>query len=392
VSRRAVSNKPGIHTGPMRVLIVTNGWIYGGRDRVVKSLCEGFRESVGWDVTLVVARSRRAGGSALLERFPEPQGTPVLFVDTEQSRGIVLPLGRIVRKLNPDVVFWHADAGFFPYYWLACVLAGCAGRVVAVHHGILPTRGTSVRSRLAERVRGIVARRIAMNVAVSSGTASAVEERYRLKAGAVQVIRNAIDPLDIRTRASGDEPEELQGRHPVILVVARLSVEKNWETLIGAFGAVAGATRANLCIVGEGEERERILQLARDAGVADRVVLTGNQSNPYVYMSHADVFVLCSHHEGFGMVLLEAMACGVPVVATDCESGPREVITQGKNGLLVAPEDPTALAEGILAVLTDTELAQRLRAGGLERAGQMSLDSAVEVYHQMAERMCAWSQ
>lgn len=293
-----------------------------------------------------------------------------------------------MSSVNPDVVFWHADAGFFPYYWLACVLAGCTSRVVAVHHGILPIISTSVRSRLGERLRGIVARRITMNVAVSRGTASAVEKRYRLKPGAVHAIYNAIDPLDIRTRASGDEPEELQGKHPVILAVARLSAEKNWETLIGAFGAVAAVARANLCIVGEGDERERIIQLARDAGVADRVVLTGNQPNPYVYMSHADVFALCSHYEGFGMVLLEAMACGVPVVAADCESGPREVITHNKDGLLVAPEDPLALAEGILAILTDAKLAQHLREGGLERASDFSHHNIVEAYRQIAEGVC----
>jgi glycosyltransferase involved in cell wall biosynthesis len=109
-------------------------------------------------------------------------------------------------------------------------------------------------------------------------------------------------------------------------------------------------------------------------------------------MSHADAFVLCSHYEGFGMVLLEAMACGVPVVATDCESGPREAITHGQNGLLVAPEDPAALAEGILAVLTDAELARRLRQGGLERADEFSLHDAVEAYHQVAEHVCGWFQ
>jgi glycosyltransferase involved in cell wall biosynthesis len=291
--------------------------------------------------------------------------------------------------VSPDVVFWHADAGSFPYYWLACVLAGCTSRVVAVHHGILPIISTSVRSRLGERLRGIVARRISMNVAVSRGTASGVEKRYRLKPGAVKVIRNAIDPLDIRTRASGDEPEELHGRHPVILAVARLSVEKNWETLIEALAIVAAAMPVNLCIVGEGNQRDHIIQLARDAGVVDRVVLAGNQSNPYRYMSHADVFVLCSHYEGFGMVLLEAMACGLPVVSADCESGPREVIIHNKNGLLVAPEDPLALAQGILAVLSDEELAQHLREGGLERAGDFDQSITVEAYRQVAEDACA---
>lgn len=387
-----VRDKVRGRTVPMRVLMVTSNWIYGGRERVVKLLCEGFRELLGWDVTLVVARRRDASAAVSPEQFPEPQGTPVRWLETDRLRSVVFPLGRMMRELRPDVVFWHADVDAFPYYWLASVLAGSTGRVVAVYHGILPILGTSVRFRVGERLRSTIARMVPMSVAVSEGTASAVRTRFRLSPDAVRVIHNPVDAPDIRARAAGCEPEELTGKHPVVLVVARLSPPKDWETLVGAFRTVATATCATLCIVGEGEEREHIIQLARDAGVVDRVVLAGNRPNPYEYMSHADAFVLCSHYEGFGMVLLEAMACGVPVVATDCESGPRETITHGQNGLLVAPEDPAALAEGILAVLTDAELARRLRQGGLERADEFSLHDAVEAYRQVAEHVCGWFQ
>jgi len=300
----------------------------------------------------------------------------------------VVPLGRMMRELRPDVVFWHADVDAFPYYWVASALAGCTRRVVPVYHGIVPTFGTSVRSRLGEQLRNMVTKMVTVSVAVSKGTASAVEKRFRLRPDTVRVVHNPVDTMDIRAKATGHEPDGLAGKHPVVLVVARLSPPKDWKTLLVAFGIVATATSATLCIVGEGEDRERIIQLARDAGVADRVVLAGNRPNPYEYMSHADVFVLCSHYEGFGMVLLEAMACGVPVVATDCESGPREIISHGQNGLLVAPEDPVALSDGILSVLGDPDLAQRLRQGGLKRAEEFNLHDAVEAYRQVAERVC----
>jgi glycosyltransferase involved in cell wall biosynthesis len=368
--------------------MITNNWIYGGRERVIKCLCEGFRDLLGWDVTLVVARRRDNGGSRRLERFPEPRGTPVRWLETDRLRGVVLPLGRLIRELRPDVVFWHVDAGTFPYYWLASVLAGGTSRVVPVYHGLAPISGQSVRFRFGERLGGVVARRVSESVAVSKGTASEVERRFRLKPQTVRVVSNSVDLLDVRSKAAGPEPEELAGKHPVVLVVARLSPDKDWETLLVAFTAVAEETNASLYIVGEGEEHERIIKLARDVGVADRVVLTGEQPNPYKYMSHADVSVLCSHHEGFPMVLLESMVCGVPVVATDCESGPGEIVVHGHNGLLVPPEDPAALAEGILAILTDAELAQRLRQGGMERAEEFTLRKAVEAYRQIVEHVC----
>ncbi len=387
-----VQTDAGGPTVPTRVLMVTNTWVYGGRERVIKSLCEGFGELPGRDVILVVARRRDVSGTVSPERFPEPQGIPVWWLETDRMRGVVFPLSRMIRKLHPDVVFWHADVHAFPYYWLASALAGYTRRVVPVYHGIAPTSGTSVRSRLGEQLAGMVARMVSASVAVSKGTASAVEKHFRLRRDTVHVIYNPIDAMDVHTKATGHEPEELAGKHPVVLTVARLSPQKDWETLIRAFKIVAAATCATLCIVGEGEEREHIVDLARNAGVADRVTLAGNQHNPYPYMSHADVFVVCSHFEGFPMVLLEAMACGVSIVATDCESGPREAITHGQNGLLVVPEDPAALAEGILAVLTDADLAQRLSKGGLQRAEEFRLCDAVENYRQIAEIVCRRSQ
>lgn len=377
---------------PVRVLMVTNNWIYGGRERVVEALCEGFRDSLGWDVTLVVVRRRDASAAASAERFPEPRGTLVRWLETDRLRRIVFPLGHIIRELSPNVIFWHADVDLFPFYWLASVLAGDTSQVVPVYHGIGLTTGAWVRSSLGERVRGMVARTVSMSVAVSKGTALAVETRFRVRPDTVHVVYNPIDTPNVRAKAVGREPVELAGKHPVVLAVARLSPPKDWETLITAFGKVAASTCANLCIVGEGEEREHIVQLAQGAGIVDRVILAGNQQNPYSYMSHADVFVLCSHYEAFGMVLLEAMACGVPVVATDCESGPREIVTHGQNGLLVAQEDPAALAEGIMAVLTDADLAQRLRQGGLKRADGFSLRDAVEAYRQVAEHVCGGYQ
>jgi glycosyltransferase involved in cell wall biosynthesis len=387
MSRRIAKDVAGVDAEPLRVLMVTNNWVYGGRERVIQSLSEGFRELLDWDTTLVVARRREAGGAACLERFPEPRGTPVAWLETDRWRSVAFGLGRIVRRTQPDVIFWHPDVATFPVYWVASVLSRSTNRVVAVYHGFERTLRESERPTSGERLSGFVARRVSMSVAVSTGTALTVEERFGLPSGSVQVIRNPVDAQFIRSQASGTDPEELAGRHPVVLVAARLSPEKDWDTLLCAFTTVAAITHATLCIVGEGPERERIIRLARDAGVADRVILTGNQPNPYKYMSCADVFVLSSHHEGFGMVLLEAMACGVPVVATDCESGPREIITHGQNGLLVAPQDPVALADSILSVLRDADLAGQLRQGGLRRADEFSLHDAVEGYRQVAEHV-----
>jgi glycosyltransferase involved in cell wall biosynthesis len=113
------------------------------------------------------------------------------------------------------------------------------------------------------------------------------------------------------------------------------------------------------------------------------VRLLGFQQNPFKYMAAADLFVLSSRFEGFGNVIVEAMACGVPVVATDCPFGPGEIIKDGRNGMLVAPDSTSALAEGILRVLMDKELKKRLAISGATRALDFDAKVIARAYEEL---------
>jgi glycosyltransferase involved in cell wall biosynthesis len=143
-----------------------------------------------------------------------------------------------------------------------------------------------------------------------------------------------------------------------------------------AFSLVIKACLARLVILGEGEERASLKAMVRDLGIEDVVDLPGFVKNPYAYMSKAKVLVLSSAWEGFGNVLVEAMAVGTPVVATNCPSGPAEILENGKYGQLVKVSDAKAMAEGILAELdgpANTELLQH-------RARQFSYDKIADQY------------
>lgn len=147
---------------------------------------------------------------------------------------------------------------------------------------------------------------------------------------------------------------------PVLVSSARLSPEKDLETLIRATAILNRTGRVRTIILGSGPELKALRQLSKELGVVANIDFPGYVENPFSFMAHADAFVMTSVSEGFPSVLLEAMACEVPVVYTDCRFGPNEIIQQGKNGLLVPIRNPEAVAEAVKKVLDNKKFAQQL--------------------------------
>ena len=152
---------------------------------------------------------------------------------------------------------------------------------------------------------------------------------------------------------------------PVILGVGELCARKDFSTLIKAFALVRKQRPCRLIVGGEGRQREKLEALAMSLGISEDVDLPGFLDNPYAYMKHANIFALTSVCEGFGLVLMEALALGTPVVSTDCPSGPREILDNGRYGALVAVGDVETLAEKILTTLTHPLPANLLQQASL---------------------------
>jgi glycosyltransferase involved in cell wall biosynthesis len=152
---------------------------------------------------------------------------------------------------------------------------------------------------------------------------------------------------------------------PVILGVGELCARKDFGTLIQAFSKVRQSRPCHLLILGEGRERSRLEALVEKLGLKDDIEMPGFVENPYAYMARADLLVLSSNCEGFGNVLAEALAIGLPVVSTDCPSGPREILQDGRLGPLVPVGDANALAQAILATLDNPLDAQLLKSGAV---------------------------
>ena len=149
----------------------------------------------------------------------------------------------------------------------------------------------------------------------------------------------------------------------LVLATGRLVYEKDFGTLLEAFALVhAREPRARLVILGEGPQRSRLEEQRHQLGLDDSVLFPGFAANPYAWMSRASVFVLSSLYEGLPTVLIEALACGAHVVATDCPSGPREILADGRLGALVPVGDAAQMAERAVALLSDDAARARMSA------------------------------
>jgi glycosyltransferase involved in cell wall biosynthesis len=184
------------------------------------------------------------------------------------------------------------------------------------------------------------------------------------------------DELLEKAREPLDHPWFVEDAPPVILGVGRLEPQKDFETLIRAFHRVQSEREPRLVILGKGSERAKLERLVQSLGMDNSVQMPGFVDNPFQYMARADVFALSSRFEGLPGVLIQAMATGCPVVSTDCPSGPREILEDGRWGALVPVEDEEALAVAILGTIDSPHCLDELR----ERAQAFSASQAVDQY------------
>lgn len=234
-------------------------------------------------------------------------------------------------------------------------LAGAPTRVV-VREGNTVSAAAAASHRLRERVLPIWVRWLYpwadLVLANSEGVAADLVDALGLPAAKVRVLPNPVEVAAVRKAAlvSPALPAPADGL-PLVLAAGRLVPQKGFEILIRAFRRLRQDRPARLVILGEGSERPALEALVRDLDLEAEVSLPGFLSNPHAVMSAASVFVLSSRWEGLPNVLLEALALGVPVVATDCPSGPREILDGGRFGRLVPVGDEAALAAAIEATL-----------------------------------------
>ena len=320
----------------------------GGAEKVMVNLALGFVEQ-GLKVDLVLAKAE----GPYLSRVPEE----VRVVDLGARRVLYsLPgLVRYLRRERPQAMLSALNYANIVAIW-AKLLARVQTHLVVSEQNTLSCstqNASSVRVKLLPLLIKIFYPYADAVVAVSHGVAEDLITMTGLPMEKVKVIYNPVITPELFVKAEEplDHPWFRPGEPPVVLGVGRLTKQKDFPTLIRAFALVRKERPARLMILGEGEERPKLETLARELGIEEDFVLPGFVENPYKYMKRASAFVLSSRWEGLPAVLIEALALGVPVISTNCPSGPAEILEHGKWGCLVPVGEPHLLARAILEIL-----------------------------------------
>ena len=215
-------------------------------------------------------------------------------------------------------------------------------------------------------------------LANSHEMATGLEKRLGLDHSRMRVIQNPVDIGDIQRLARAPIPRDPE--RPFILAVGRLEHQKGHDLLLDALARSTAARSLDLVIIGRGSQEATLRARAAALGLADKVSFIGFETNPWAWMAKSKLFVLPSRWEGFPSVAVEALACGVPTLATACDFGPAEVMIHGESGWIVPPGDAGAFASGIDHLLTHPDLMARLAAAGPDRAAVFDLSHMVEAY------------
>lgn len=296
--------------------------------------------------------------------------------------GSVPAFARYLRRERPDAVLSALN-----YTNLAALfarrLAGTRTRsVISVHNHLSASLAHSVEPRL--RAVPELARTYFPEadeiVAVSRGVADDLARVTGIRRERITTVYNPVVTPDLRELAEETPTHPWlrggEGSPPVILAVGKLKPQKDFPTLLRAFARVRAERAARLVVLGEGPELNALREFARTLGIEQDVDFPGFVDNPFALMSRAGVFVLSSAWEGFGNVLVEAMACGCPVISTDCPSGPSEILDDGRYGSLVKVGDSDTLAREILRALDAPVDRKALR----ERAARFGDERSARLY------------
>ncbi len=361
----------------MRLTLVISSLSSGGAERVMSTIAN-YWAAKGHQITLITVESERLDFYPL---HPEVARTALGLEAAsaglwEALRNNLARLRLLRRKIldsKPDTVLSFIDKTN------VLTLLACLGTRVPV----VVSERTDPRYHGIGRIWSLLRRLLypaAKAVVVQSEGVRGWAEHF-VPPERVAVIPNPIQPPPGGTRA-GLPPSTRR-----VMAMGRLSDEKRFDLLIRAFGRCQSRhPEWSLIIFGEGDERGRLEALVAEMGLLGWVTLPGRTKEPVTALRQADLFVMSSRYEGFPNALLEAMACGLPVISTDCPSGPREIIRNGIDGWLVPPGDVEALSAAMDRLMSDENERRRLGTRAVEVLERFGLEKAMRQWEEVLLR------
>lgn len=325
----------------------------GGAQRTIANLATGFSEK-GYIVNLLLLNE----AGPYLKQLPSSVSTEELPANRAMTS--IPYLVDHVQTTQPDIFFStreHLNISSLTASLLCTVETDFAIRISNIrskkaNNGLIPDSYTAIARLLYPRSDNIIS--------LSEDAKIDAARHYALSENSIEVIHNPVKIDEIQELSQGEVPDIFSSEDDFIISVGSLSEQKDMETLIKAMYRVRQDRDTQLIILGEGERRNKLQDLVLELNMQDVVHMPGFVNNPFPYVHHSDVFALSSRWEGFGHVIVESMACGTPVVVTDCPGGPAEILNNGEHGILVPVGDEERLAQSIKFTLNNSIDPQRL--------------------------------
>ncbi|PXF55737.1 MAG: hypothetical protein C4B57_01675 [Deltaproteobacteria bacterium] len=361
-----------------RLIFLVPSLAGGGAERVATTLLPYLARH--FDLTLVLLENRRS--------YPIPAEVAVAaFSESLNSHTAhiiripyhILALARLIRRHRARVVL-----SFMEQANIINIMAS----YITGHHAVISQH---INPRQQYKGKGLLGRAISQTsarlypkadriIAVSNGIKEIIISDYFLDTRRIAVIPNPVDISFIAKMSKREPSIALPGDY--LLHVGRLKVtHKAHDILLNAFKKLhSGHPNLKLILVGEGPDKKQIQVMVKDLDLAESVILAGWQENVFAFMARAKALILCSRYEGRPHVLAEAMACGCPVIATDCQTGPREMLGDNEYGLLVPVDDPEALARGVEGLLADEPRRAYFQDQARKRAQDFDLEQIGSKY------------
>lgn len=380
--------KENLRNNPLKILVVIPSLVMGGAERLTIYLLQKLNRNK-FNPALCLFENK----GPLLKELPEDIK---LFDLKKKNRWSFLRLvnsfNKVVKEYNPDIIYtrlWYATL-------IATVAKSLCFRKIFIvasedhnyKRDILPSDPFGLLKRpvinWAHKTADLV-------IVPSMGVKDDIGNSYGVNPEKIRVIYCSVDIDSIYKKIEVDEmftqKDLFNDDIPVIVALGRLIARKGFSDLLKAFKLVRSSQASRLVFIGDGEDRAKLEKLTYKLQLNEDVKFLGYQQNPFSIISRSRIFVLSSHREGFGNVIIEAMACGTPVISTRCPHGPDEIITDGINGLLVPVGDVDAMADAILKLLKDEPLRRRLADGGGKRAEDFRVEKMVAEYEMVFEEV-----
>lgn len=306
----------------------------------------------------------------------------IIILKANRNRERISKLAAVIKKENPDLLFTTREKNN-----IVLILS----RILSLRKIPVIVRESTHRTKsgnnsiIFKLITFVLYNFFACKIiALSYGVKDDLLMNFGIRKRKIEVIYNPVDIENIEIQSNEIiDDVEIDNNYKTIVTIGRLAKPKDYPTLLKSVRLVKDKMDVKVIILGKGPEKENIVELISQLRIEDSVELVGFKDNPYKYLRKADLFLLTSRWEGFAHVIVEAMVLGIPVIATDCKSGPKEIIGENEYGVIVPVGDVENISENIIHILRDENLSDKYSDLGKKRARDFDSKKIIKQYEDL---------